>query len=84
MTGIDYRTGPISGAHFNRRRGQTVEPFFGRFKEVFELDERVWHAGLGNNRTMTLAALLLYQILLVYNRIKGPGNAEVKGILDLL
>ena len=51
---------------------------------MFELDERLWHAGLDNNRTMTLAALLLYQILLVYNRIKGPGNAEVKGILDLL
>jgi hypothetical protein len=33
---------------------------------------------------MTLAALLLYQILLVCNRIKRPGNAEVKGILDLL
>jgi hypothetical protein len=31
------------------RRGRTVEPFFGRFKEVFELvDERLWHAGLGN------------------------------------
>jgi hypothetical protein len=72
------------GRPLYRRRSRTVEPFFGRFKEVFELDERLWHAGLGNNRTMTLAALLLYQILLVYNRIKGPGNAEVKGILDLL
>ncbi len=72
------------GRPLYRRRGRTVEPFFGRLKEVFELDERLWHAGLGNNRTMTLAALLLYQILLVYNRIKGPGNAEVKGILDLL
>lgn len=72
------------GKALYKRRGQTVEPFFGRFKEVFGLDGQVWHAGLGNNRTMILAALLLYQILLVFNRIKGLKNAEVKWILDLL
>jgi hypothetical protein len=31
-----------------------------------------------------LAALVLYQILLAYNRIKGHNDAEVKWILDLL
>jgi hypothetical protein len=31
-----------------------------------------------------LGALVLYQILLVYNRIKGHDDAEVKWILDLL
>ena len=72
------------GRSLYRRRGQTVEPFFGRFKGLFGLEEHVRHAGLGNNRTQVLAALVLYQILLVYNRIKGHGDAEVKWILDLL
>lgn len=72
------------GRSLYRRRGKTVEPFFGHFKELFGLGERVWHTGLGNNRTQVLAALVLYQILLVYNRIKGRRDAEVKWILDLL
>ena len=67
-----------------QRRGKTVEPFFGRFKALFGLEEHVWHPGVDNNRTQSLAALLLYQVLLVYNRVKGEGNAEVKWILDLL
>lgn len=72
------------GRSLYKRRGQTVEPFFGHFKELFEVEDHVWHAGLGNNQTQLLAALLLYQLLLVYNRIRGNGNAEVKWILDLL
>ena len=72
------------GRSLYRRRGKTVEPFFGRFKELFGLQGHVWHAGLGNNRTQLTAAVLLYQILLAYNRIKGRGDAEVKWILDLL
>jgi hypothetical protein len=72
------------GRRLYKRRGQTVEPFFGRFKALFGLEEHVWHTGLDNNRTQALAALLLYQLLLVYNRVKGEGNAEVKWILDLL
>jgi hypothetical protein len=72
------------GRRLYKRRGQTVEPFFGRFKALFGLEEHVWHTGLDNNRTQSLAAVLLYQLLLVYNRIKGEGNAEVKWILDLL
>ena len=72
------------GRRLYKRRGKTVEPFFGRFKALFGLEEHVWHPGLDNNRTQSLAALLLYQLLLVYNRVKGEGNAEVKWILDLL
>jgi hypothetical protein len=72
------------GRSLYRRRGRTVEPFFGRLKGLFGLDEHVWHQGLGNNRTMVAAALVLYQILLAYNRIEGRDDAEVKWILDLL
>jgi hypothetical protein len=72
------------GRSLYRRRGKTVEPFFGHIKEVFKLGEHVWHAGLENNRTQFLAALVVYQILLVYNRIKGRHDAEVQWILDEL
>jgi hypothetical protein len=72
------------GRRLDKRRGRTVEPFFGRFKEQFELVDHVRHRGLGNTRTQLLAALLLYQLLLVYNRLKGREDAEVKWILDLL
>ena len=79
-----WSTGRAVGSLY-RRRGKTVEPFFGHVKEVFGWAEHLWHAGLGNNRTLVLAALLLlYQILLVYDRVKGRDDAEVKWILDLL
>lgn len=72
------------GRSLYKRRGKTVEPFFGRFKSLFGLDEHARHRGLDNNRTRLLGALLLYQILLVYNRIKGRRDAEVKWILDAI
>ena len=72
------------GKALYKRRSKTVEPFFARFKELFDLKDHVRHTGLENNRTQILAVLVLYQILLVMNRIKGQNNAEVKWILDLL
>lgn len=72
------------GRSLYKRRGKTVEPFFGHFKEVFGLTGHCVHSGVENNRTYTLAALLLYQMLLVYNRIRRQANAEVKEILDLI
>lgn len=73
-----------AGRSLYRRRGRTVEPFFGRIKGLFGLEEHARHKGLANNRTHLMAALVLYQILLVYNGIAGRGDAEVKWILDLL
>ncbi|HEU5118896.1 MAG TPA: transposase [Isosphaeraceae bacterium] len=72
------------GKALYKRRSKTVEPFFARFKELFDLRDHVRHTGLENNRTQILALLVLYQILLDMNRIKGQNNAEVKWILDLL
>ena len=72
------------GRSLYRRRCRTVETFFGRVKDLLGLGEHAWHHGLGNNRTMALAALVLYQILLVCNRIEGRDDAEVKWRLDLL
>jgi hypothetical protein len=66
------------------RRGLTVEPFHDWFKNLFELDHRVWHRGLDNNRTQLLAALFAYQLLVRYNHRKGRPNGQVKCILDSL
>lgn len=66
------------------RRSRTVEPFNEWFKSLFELNEKVWHRGLGNNRTQILAALLVYQFLLKYNQQQDRPNAQVRWILDAL
>lgn len=67
-----------------RRRGMTVEPFNDWFKQLFELDDRVWHRGLGNNRTQLLTALFAYQLLVRYNHRRGHQNGQVKWIVDTL
>jgi hypothetical protein len=64
------------------RRKQTVEPFNGTFKRMFELDEHVWHRGLDNNRTQILAAIFCYQLLVRYHHKRGGRNAQVKYLLD--
>ena len=61
-----------------------MEPSFGHIKVLFGLDEHARHAGLANNRTHVLAALVLDQILLAYNRIRRHDGADVKWILDQL
>lgn len=70
------------GKRLYARRGQTVEPFNEWFKNLFELDHKVWHRGLDNNRTQLLAALFAYQSLIRYNHCKGHENGQVKWILD--
>lgn len=70
------------GRALYRRRGKTVEPFFNWFKTLFDVNTQVWHHGLENNRTMILAALLAYQILLRFNRLKKRTNGQIQWILD--
>jgi DDE family transposase len=70
------------GKRLYARRGQTVEPFNDWFKGLFELDHRVWHRGLDNNRTQILAAIFAYQLLLRYNHRRGNENGQVKWIMD--
>lgn len=70
------------GKRLYARRGQTVEPFNDWFKGLFELDHRVWHRGLNNNRTQMLAAIFTYQLLVRYNYRRGNKNGQVKWIMD--
>lgn len=72
------------GKRLYARRGQTVEPFNDWFKTLFELDHRVWHRGLDNNRTQLLAAIFAYQLLVRYNHRRGNHNSQVKWIMDTL
>jgi hypothetical protein len=65
-------------------RKQTVEPFNQWFKHLFELEDRVWHRGLDNNRTMLLAAMFCYQTLQRYNYACGRRDGQVNWILDAL
>jgi hypothetical protein len=67
-----------------RRRGQTVEPFNEWFKSLFELNDHVWHRGLGNNQTQLLAALFAYQTLVRYNFRRDNQNGQIHWILDML
>ncbi len=66
------------------RRNKTVEPFNAWFKSLFELDGRVWHRGLDNNRTQLLGSIFVYQLLVRYNHRRGNQNGQVRWIMDAL
>lgn len=70
------------GRSLYRRRKQTVEPFNQWFKNLFELNERAWHRGLENNRTMILAAIFAYQLLVRYSFRRGRRDGQIQWILD--
>lgn len=72
------------GKSIYRRRSQTVEPFNEWFKSLFELEDRVWHRGLENNRTLLLAALFAYGVLVRYNHRRGNENGQIRWIIDTL
>lgn len=72
------------GKRLFARRKQTVEPFNQWFKHLFELEDRVWHRGLDDNRTMLLAATFCYQTLQRYNHACGHRDGQVNWILDAL
>jgi len=73
-----------AGQAIYARRSETVEPFHTWFKSPFELEERVWHRGLDNNRTQLLAALFAYQLLVRYNYRCGNRKGRIRWILDAL
>lgn len=80
------------GAFFKSRRGRSlykrrkisVEPFHAQLKHLFDLDYRVWHWGLDNNRTMVLAAICAYQLLLTHNHKNHRWVANLQCLLDAL
>jgi Transposase DDE domain len=72
------------GRSLYARRKVCAEPFHAHLKHLFDLDERVWHRGLDNNRTMISAAICAYQLLLMHNFSKGNRTANLQRLLDAL
>jgi hypothetical protein len=72
------------GRSLYARRKTSVEPFHAQLKHLFELEHRVWHRGLDNNRTMILAAIVAYQLLLTYNHQRGNPAGHLQCLLDAL
>jgi hypothetical protein len=66
------------------RRKTRVEPFHAQLKHLFDLNDRVWHWGLDNNRTMILGAICAYQLLLMHNHSKHKPVAKLQCLLDAL
>jgi hypothetical protein len=78
---IEFYDSP-RGREVYAQRGQSVEPLHDRLKSLFELNPRVWHRGLGNNKTQLLSAIFCYQLLLRYNHRCGHRNAQVQWIIE--
>ncbi|MBL8822916.1 MAG: hypothetical protein JNJ77_10045 [Planctomycetia bacterium] len=74
----------LQGKRLLTLRSISVEPFNARLKALFELEDTVWHRGLGNNQTQLLAAIANYQLLLRHNHRCGNNNGQIQWILDAL
>jgi hypothetical protein len=70
------------GRRLYARRKTSAEPFHAQLKHLFDLDERVWHWGLENNRTAILAAIAVFQLLLTYNQRKRKPLGRLQCLLD--
>jgi len=67
---------------FHKLRSQTIEPFNGLFKNVFEWSGQVPVKGLRRTQLFVLGAVLLYQLILLYQFQHGmPLGLGVKALL---
>lgn len=67
---------------FHKLRSQTIEPFNGLFKNVFEWGGQVPVKGLRRTQLLVLGAVLLYQLVLLYQFHHGkPLGKAVKALL---
>ncbi len=71
-----------AGQTLYHRRGKTIEPFNGIFKDTFELSDHVWHRGLDNNRTQVLCAVFCYQLLIRHHWKNGGRDAQIRYLMD--
>jgi hypothetical protein len=67
---------------FHKFRSQTIEPFNGLFKNVFEWGGQVPVKGLNRVRLIVLGAVLVYQLALLYQFQQGkPLGRRIKPLL---
>jgi hypothetical protein len=67
---------------FHKLRSQSIEPFNGLFKNVFEWSGQVPVKGLRRTQRLVLGAVLLYQLVLLYQfQHRKPLGIGVKALL---
>lgn len=67
---------------FHKLRSQAIEPFNGLFKNVFEWSGQVPVRGLGRTQLIVLGAVLVYQLVLLYQfQHRRPLGQGVKAFL---
>lgn len=67
---------------FHKLRSQTIEPFNGLFKNVFEWGGQVPVKGLRRTQLLVLGAVLLYQLVLLYQfQHAKPLGVGIKALL---
>lgn len=68
--------------HFHRLRSQSIEPFNGLFKNIFEWGAQVPVKGLWRTQLIVLGAVLVYQLVLLYQfRHDRPVGVDIKPFL---
>ena len=67
---------------FHKLRSQAIEPFNGLFKNVFEWGGHMPVKGLNRSQLFALRAVLLYQLVLLYQyEHQMPVGIEIKPLL---
>lgn len=67
---------------FHHLRSTAIEPFNGLFKNIFEWDAQVPVKGLSRTRLIVLGAILLYQLVLLYQHQHNlPVGKAIKPLL---
>ena len=67
---------------FHRLRSQAIEPFNGLFKNLFEWGGQMPVKGLGSCQLLALGAVLLYQLVLLYqHQHHQPVGVGIKALL---
>jgi len=67
---------------FHKLRSQSIEPFNGLFKNVFEWRRQMPVKGLRRTKLLGLGAIVIYQIVLFYqHEQKLPVGKGVKALL---
>jgi Transposase DDE domain/Transposase domain (DUF772) len=66
-----------------RRRSVSIEPFFDRLDQVFDI-EPAWMKGLANNRSLGLLWVAGYLLLMLHQVARGMSPEHVKELIDIL
>jgi transposase len=66
-----------------RRRKVTIEPFFDRLDQCFDI-EPAWMKGLANNESLGCLWVAAYQLMMLYLHEQGENPEHVKQLIDIL